>query len=135
MSRRRTPSRTFSPLDGLSPSALSERAGTPDPRKATRRTNGGITLTTLRARMHPDDKRRVEAFCIRLSESLRTTVRPSTLLRGLLEVVRETEADILGEARRSAVPEQPRTDDQRSVAEFERAIAAVLREGIRRSTR
>ena len=85
--------------------------------------------------MHPDDKRRVEAFCIRLSESLRTTVRPSTLLRGLLEVVRESEADILGEARRSAVPEQPRTDGQRSVAEFERAIAAVLREGIRRSTR
>lgn len=135
MSRRRTPSRAFSPLDGLSPSALSERTATPAPRNATPRESGGITHTTLRARMHPDDKRRVEAFCIRLSESLRTTVRPSTLLRGLLEVVRETEADILGEARRSAVPEQPRSDDRRAVSEFERAIAEVLRDGIRRSTR
>ena len=135
MSRRRTPSRAFSPLDGLSPSSLSERTAMPDTGKATRRTESGITLTTLRARLHPDDKRRVEAFCLRLSESLGTTVRPSTLLRSLLEVVRETEADILGEARRSATPEQPRSDDRRSVAEFERAIAVLLRDGIRRSPR
>lgn len=135
MSRRRTPSRAFSPLDGLSPSALNERNTTPTPRKATGRTDGGITLTTLRARLHADDKRQVEAFCIRLSESLRTTVRPSTLLRSLLEVIRETEADILSEARRAAITEQPRSADQRLMAEFERAIAAVLRDGIRRSPR
>lgn len=135
MSRRRVPSRAFSPLDGLSPSALNERKATTEPPKATIRPGGGITQTTLRTRLHPDDKRRVEAFCIRLSESLRATVRPSTLLRSLLDVLRECEPELLGEARRASVPAQPRSDDRRAVAEFERALAAVLREGIRRSTR
>lgn len=134
MSKPTTPPRPFSPLDGLSPSSLTTRhpaahPPAPTPRPVNRSTSTAVRETTIRTRMEPDDKRRVESLCVRLSESLRATVRPSNLLRALLVLVRDTEASLHAEARRVHGLERPSNNDRVAMGEFEGSLAAVLLDG------
>ena len=134
MNKPTTPPRPFSPLDGLSPSSLATRhpASPPQahaPRPVPRPESPSVRETTIRARMEPDDKRRVESLCVRLSESLRATVRPSTLLRALLLLVRDAEASLHAEARRVHGMERPSNNDRHAMHEFEGSLAAVLLDG------
>ena len=80
--------------------------------------------------MHPDEKRRIESLCVALSESLRATVRPSNLLRALLILVRDAESSVHAEARRVHGLERPSNNDRQGIGDYERALAAVLRDGI-----
>lgn len=134
MNKPTIPPRPFSPLEGLSPASLATRqpgvpprapAQRPMPRSATTVTRE----TTIRTRMEPDDKRRVESLCVRLSESLRATVRPSNLLRALLLLVRDAEASLHAEARRVHGLERPSNNDRLAMQEFEGSLAAVLLDG------
>lgn len=125
----------FSPLDGLAPSSLAQsqpsvRRVTHSGRNASLPTSPVFHHTTLRTRMHPDDKRRVESLCVTLSESLRATVRPSNLLRSLLFVAREAEASLHAEARRVHGLERPSNNDRQGMEHFEQALASVLIDGI-----
>ena len=121
----------FSPLRELSPSSLA-RPHTPETQPVSRRhsvhTSAHPTArhTTIRTRMHPDEKRRIESLCVALSESLRATVRPSNLLRALLTVVRDAEASLHSEARRMHGLERPSNNNSEAMAEFEQALAAML---------
>lgn len=120
----------FSPLSELSPSSLTRsrtsQARTGSLRHSERTHHPIVRLTTLRTRMHPDDKRRIESLCVALSESLRATVRPSNLLRSLLLVTREAEACLHSEARRVHGLERPSNNDREGMEEFEQTLADVL---------
>ncbi len=134
MNKPTIPSRPFSPLDGLSPSSLATRhpavqRQADSPRTIPRSAASGVRETTIRTRMEPDDKRRVESLCVRLSESLRATVRPSNLLRALLVLVRDAEASLHAEARRVHGLERPSNNDRHAMQVFEGSLASVLLDG------
>ena len=120
----------FSPLSELAPSSLTRsrtsQARTGSLRHSERTHQPTVRLTTLRTRMHPDDKRRIESLCVALSESLRATVRPSNLLRSLLLLTHETEACLHSEARRVHGLERPSNNDREGMEEFEQTLADVL---------
>ncbi len=144
MTKRREPPRPFSPLAGLSPSStVGPSPQTRETRRSSVKHHGhassaakpSITETTLRTRMHPDDKRRVESLCVRLSESLRATVRPSNLMRSLLLLAQDCEPSLQAEARGVRGLRRPANDDRQGMAEFERLLAVVLRDGVARTSR
>jgi hypothetical protein len=122
--------RPFSPLAGIAMDAMLT-PGTPKQQKPTappRETLGepAVTETTLRTRIHPDDKRRFESLCVRLSESLGVTVRPSNLLRALLVLAHRAEPSLHDHARVTHGLVRPRNDDRKGIAEFERRLSEVI---------
>ncbi len=136
MSQRHS-NRPFSPLDDVRSSSLCQARPSEErlqlgAQRTTQlpRSPSNTQRTTLRTRMLPDEKRRVESLCVSLSESLRATVRPSNLLRALLILVRETESGIHAEARRVHGLERPSNNDRPGIEDFERALAVVIRDGI-----
>lgn len=122
--------RPFSPFAGISAASLATTASPPTAQAGPpSRHSAGRTQTnetTLRTRIHPDDKRRFESLCVRLSESLHVTVRPSNLLRALLVFAFRCEASLHAEARSIHGLVRPPNDNHRAMAEFESSIAGLI---------
>lgn len=121
--------RPFSPLAGIAMDAMltpsTPKQQTPLPPRET--LAGPVaTETTLRTRIHPDDKRRFESLCVRLSESLGVTVRPSNLLRALLVLAHRVEPSLHDHARHTHGLVRPRNDDRKGTSEFERRLSEVV---------
>lgn len=131
--------RPFSPLAGIKMDTMLTPS-TPTRQTASaplRETLAGQTMTetTLRTRIHPDDKRRFESMCVRLSESLGVTVRPSNLLRALLVLAHRVEPSLHDRARHTHGLVRPRNDDRKATAEFERRLSEVLAAAIDEGSR
>lgn len=121
--------RPFSPLAGISAASLATPASPPTAQAGPSSRLASRTQTnetTLRTRIHPDDKRRFESLCVRLSESLHVTVRPSNLLRALLVFAFRCEASLHAEARSIHGLVRPANDNHRAMAEFESSIAGLI---------
>jgi hypothetical protein len=131
--------RPFSPLAGiamdamLTPSTPKQQAPSAPPRETL--AGQTMTETTLRTRIHPDDKRRFESMCVRLSESLGVTVRPTNLLRALLVLAHRVEPSLHNKARHTHGLVRPRNDDRKGTAEFERRLSEVLAAAIDEASR
>lgn len=137
MSSQSEKDRPFSPLAGIAMDAML-RPNSPKPQTPAappRETLAGATETTLRTRIHPDDKRRFESMCVRLSESLGVTVRPSNLLRALLVLAHRCEPSLHEKARHTHGLVRPRNDDRKGTAEFERRVSEVLAAAIGEASR
>jgi len=117
--------RPFSPLAGIAMDAMlkpsTPKQQTPPPARETL-AGPTVTETTLRTRIHPDDKRRFESLCVRLG----VTVRPSNLLRALLVLAHRVEPSLHDHARHTHGLVRPRNDDRKGTAEFERRLSEVL---------
>ena len=131
MAGRRRQQHPFSPLDGLATSELIRRVpesgvgGTPDVRpmpKSAESTRFG----TLRTRVPSSDKRRFQALCSRLGETLDTPVCPSHVLRALVSLCHDIEPNLLLEARRSAGVRRPPNDEAEALKRFDHAIRTLI---------
>lgn len=131
MPHPREAARRFSPLEEVDLASLTQRV--PDATPA-RRTHTGGCETTLRARIDGADKRSVELLCLRLSDTLHVTVRPSNLLRALLTLAVRVESQLQTEAHlASGGIARPSNGDTAGLVNFEDFLSGLLLRSFARS--
>lgn len=119
MSTRPKTSVPYSPLDGLTSCDLTARRTLPHKQPIERG-------TTLRTRLGSADKRAVELLCIRISDALATTVRPSNLLRALLALAVRHESQCRDEARHTRGLIRPANEDHAAMRDFDNQVSELL---------